>query len=233
MSKTPRNFKTVSTVKSQIPEHEVCQTALRLAADALPESILNHSLRVFFLARWLATRDPNKLERCEDAKVQHLLFIASIFHDMGASDLYNGKQRFEVEGADAAVSYLERYDSFTAEDRHQVWTAIAIHTSPGIAERINPLSRVLRLAVKADFSSDFASSLGLTETRAKIEKLLPRQSIEKELANAVVKQAEKIPEHIDSLTWPSTEKHPSASWPGILLRAHAENPDYDGINPAF
>jgi hypothetical protein len=74
--------------------------------------------------------------------------------------------------------------------------------------------------------------MGVDEYCRGIEELLPRLDAEKALSDAVVKQAGKIP-HIDSLTWPSDAKFPAASWPGVLLRAHAENPDHEGMNPAF
>ena len=105
--------------------------------------------------------------------------------------------------------------------------------SPGIAERIDPLSRLVRFAVKSDFSRDYASNLGLLEYVNSVEEQLPRLAVEKVLADAVVNQAAKLPVRVDSMTWPSTEKHPSSSWPGILLRAHIENPGYEGVNPAF
>lgn len=89
------------------------------------------------------------------------------------------------------------------------------------------------MAVKADFSPAFAAELGLAEFAQDLETSLPRLDVERALADAVVKQAVKIPDHVDSLTWPNSQKHPSASWPGILLRAHLENPDYQGVNPAF
>ncbi|KPM36162.1 hypothetical protein AK830_g10405 [Neonectria ditissima] len=212
-----------------IPNDDVSSKALALARDALSEPIFNHSVRVFLLSKWVAEKERSEWK---DESRLPLLFVAAVCHDIGASDLYNGKQRFEVEGADAAKAHLLAHGT-PESDSHDVWTAIAVHSSAGIAERISPLSRVIRLAVKSDFSPAYCSQLGAAEYAAQIEKLLPRLEVEKALGDAVVKQAAKIPEHIDSLTWPNSDKHPSASWPGILLRAHLENPGYEGINPAF
>jgi hypothetical protein len=216
-------------VRERVPDSDICATTLALAQE-LPAPILNHSLRVYLLARWLAESEedtvwtgPEKLP---------LLFASAICHDLGAGDSYNGAQRFEVEGADAAKTCLLTH-GVTESESHQVWTAIAVHTSPGIAERIDPLARLIRIAVKMDFSRSFCAGMGGTEYAASIEEQLPRLDVERALGDAVVRQAAKIPDKVDSLTWPSSQKHPSASWPGILLRAHLENPDYDGINPAF
>lgn len=216
-------------LRGEVPGGSLCQTALRLAYSSLPQAIFNHSLRVFLLAKWLATKEQTEWSR-EDALP--LLFVACICHDLGASDIYNGRQRFEVEGADAASQHLESH-GVPADDRRKVWSAIALHTSAGIAERIDPFTRLVRIAVKLDFSRTFRETFGAEAYSAHINSLLPRLQIEKELGDAVVKQASKITITVNSMTWPDSEKHPKASWPGILLRAHLENPDHGGVNPAF
>jgi len=211
------------------PPHVACKTALDIATDTLPKPILNHSLRVYLLAKWLATKENSVWA---EKKNLPLLFVACIAHDWGATDMYNGKQRFEIEGADAASSHLGSH-GYAADERHKVWCAIALHTSPGIAERIDPFTRLVRVGVKMDFSPSVRDENGAGPYAAEIESFLPRLNVEKVLADAVVSQAIKIPEKIDSMTWPDSQKHPKASWPGILLRAHLENAGFDGVNPAF
>ncbi|KAF4453041.1 metal dependent phosphohydrolase [Fusarium austroafricanum] len=217
-----------SLVIDKVPQDETCLSALNLARDLLPIPILNHSLRVYLLARYLAEEDHSPYSTDQLS----LLFVAAILHDIGTTDQFNGEQRFEICSADCAKAHLLK-DGYSEAKAHQVWTAIAIHTSPGIAERIDPLSRLIRLGVTCDFGAeDYRRSMGVEEYYRSIEALLPRLDAEKCLGDAVVKQASKIP-HVDSLTWPSDTKFPKASWPGILLRAHAENPGHEGVNPAF
>lgn len=216
-------------LRKEVPGDSLCETALTLAHRVLPEAIFNHSLRVFLLAKWLALKEESDWSQGDALP---LLFAACICHDLGASDMYNGRQRFEVEGADAASQHLENH-GVPANDRHKVWCAIALHTSAGIAERIDPFTRLVRTAVKLDFSQASRKSFGAEAYSAHLNALLPRLEIERVLGDAVVKQASKIPTKVDSLTWPDSEKHPKASWPGILLRAHLENPNHSGVNPAF
>lgn len=218
-----------SDLLPQIPTQPSCIEALRVASEVLPVAIFNHSLRTFLFAKWLANRESSNFEN-EDKLP--LLFMACMCHDFGASDVYNGQQRFEVEGADAASDLCAKHN-MSSDDCHKVWCAIALHTSPGIAERIDPFTRLVRLGVKIDFSSAVREQYGAQKYAAEIDLLLPRLDIEKVLSDAVVKQAVKIPDHIDSTTWPDSEKHPKASWPGILLRAHLENPGHEGVNYAF
>ena len=214
----------------QIPRDALCYSILDHAAHILPKAIFNHSLRVFLLARWLAEKEGGDLA-AEDKLP--LIFAACMCHDFGASDQYNGQQRFEVEGADAAESLCKNH-GMSIDDSHKVWCAIALHTSAGIAERIDPFTRLVRVAVKLDFTQTTRDAHNAQTYSSEIESLLPRLQIEQVLSTAVVLQAEKIPEQVDcTQSPPDSQKHPKASWPGILLRAHAENPNFVGVNPAF
>jgi HD superfamily phosphodiesterase len=232
MATTMGNNKTGPTlshdVLARLPQTEICKAALDLAWRALPEPILNHVIRTFLLARWLSEKEGS--EWGERSKLE-LLYVACICHDLGASDLYNGSQRFEVEGADAAKAHLLSHGT-TEELSHQVWIAIALHTTAGIAERIYPLSRLVRYAVMMDFSPATCQAMGAVQESADIERYLPRLNIERVLSDAIVHQAEHL-EQAERPAWPNTVKHPKASWPGMLLRAHLDNPNYDGVNPAF
>lgn len=218
-------------VTARIPQNEICSSALNLAWKTLSQPIFNHSVRVFLAARWLAEKEES--EWAQPDKLP-LLFVACVCHDLGTSDDYNGPQRFEVEGADAAQHHCQTH-GISHEESHKVWTAIAIHTSPGIAERIDPFSRLVRFGVMMDFSLGKREEMGGNVLFAEIEQLLPRLDIETVLADAVVSQATEAEtrERPDNMSWFSTHKFPIASWPGILLRARLQNPDHVGRNPAF
>ncbi len=185
------------------PTTAVAHGALALAQESEQPAILNHSIRTFLYA--IIAAGPNVVDAPDD----DLLFVAAVLHDIGTADRFNGAQRFEVEGADAAASYLKS-QGLDRRDIDLVWEAIALHTSPGIAERRGPLTRLIRLGVRTDFGHS-----GLApELRHEIELLYPRLDIETVLADAVVAQALQRPEA------ERQEKAPPSSWPGALLNAH-------------
>ena len=203
-----------------IPPSDVpkCIEALKHATDVLHPAILNHSSRVFLYAEKLAQQTNPDLTSPERIT---LLFVSCILHDIGTCSEHNhSEERFEVEGADFAASLLRRHGVPEADIR-EVWIAIALHSTAGIAERISELARIVRTAVLIDFGKKVTDP-EIEALVKKTEEQLPRLQAEKILADAVVEQALERP-----------QKAPAASWPGCLLRARIENPDWTGINPAF
>lgn len=207
----------LAQLRSLVPDTPVTKTVLRHVVSVLPLSIVHHSLRVYLFANWLAHKEHSDLADGD------LLFAACIGHDLGASHLHNAtSERFEVEGADATVNLLREHHQLTETDAHDVWVAIALHTSPHIAERITPLARLVRLGVLIDFRPMSRQSHDAVEYGREVDIKLPRLDIEKILADAVVHQAVQNP-----------LKAPPASWPNALYKSHLENPDWTGVNKGF
>jgi hypothetical protein len=216
---------------SWIPDDEISQAAYQYAATHLHPTILNHSLRVLLYAALIAFAEgaPYRVHSSIESTV---LLVTALFHDIGTSQLHDaGPTRFEIESADAAKLFLLRFpDEVSQEWIQHVWTAIAVHTSPQIAERIHPLARLLRLAVKVDFGGaeemEVFYALTQRETGDKIiagaQESFPRGEIEKVLGDVVVAQALR-----------TEGKAPMVSWPGVLLRSKLENPEWEGVNKAF
>jgi hypothetical protein len=179
-------------------DSELVITAEELMRDSLHPSIFNHSMRVLHLAWHLPTPHP--------APDQEALAVAVLFHDSGTIHENNGEQRFEVEGADAAARFLERWE-WTPERIRPVWEAIALHTSPGIAERFGSVAQLLRAAVLIDLGR---AEMPGADTPALEAHLLryPRLDIDHVLPELVIAQA---------LEPGRAMKAPPFSWPGALV----------------
>jgi len=191
------------------------EAALALVNGTLRPAIAHHSARVFRFATYLSDQE-------QVGGPKDLLFHACLLHDIGASEIGSrpgryGMQRFEVQGADLAADFLGGH-GYSAEGQKQVWQAIALHTSPHIAERLTPLTRLVRLAVRADFGADLVPS----DLRQSTEQDCPRLDIERELSRVVVEQALADP-----------ARAPHASWPSALLAAHQASADPDARLSAF
>jgi len=72
-----------------------------------------------------------------------LLYTGAMFHDMGLTAKHaSAHERFEVDGANTARDFL-RSHSIAEQDIATVWTAIALHTTPGIPQHMHPVIALL------------------------------------------------------------------------------------------
>jgi len=140
------------------PATERAVAALSVAAEMLEPLFLEHSQRVYHFARLHAERlhiDPDP----------ELLYIAALFHDTGLAMPGEGEpQRFEVDGADHARAFV-RAHGLGVDAGDLVWRAVALHTTPGIPGRMEPVTAALHLGVLTD-----ATGFGL--------ELLPSAAVE-------------------------------------------------------
>jgi hypothetical protein len=214
----------IDVVPSCVPDNEVSQSDYAYASRHLHPDILAHSIRVYLYCKALAEREQSDYATPEKLP---LLFTACIYHDVGTCAAHDGSQRFEVEGADAAAQAL-RSRGASEVDARDVWVVIALHTSPGIAERISPLARLLRLGVIIDFKRPAGLRMTRDDEIREIEAAFPRGAIEKVLGDAVVEQALKVADQEAKGV-----KAPAASWPGVLVKSKLEHPEWEGVNKAF
>lgn len=178
----------MTTTKSNLPvlpASPAARAALTLVRTLESPAIANHSVRSYLFAMLLA--EHRGVSDFDPA----LLFFACVLHDVGLTDLGNGSQRFEVDGADVAADFLAE-QGFSAVDRAVVWEAIALHTSAGIAERRGPVTDLTRRGVGLDFGRD--AECVSDEQAASIHAAYPRLSMEHALADVIVGQAQARPE---------------------------------------
>jgi HD domain len=79
-----------------------------------------------------------------------LLYVGAMFHDIGLTQSYRDSMlRFEVDGANAAEKFLRErgYDDATVR---KVWLSIALHTTPGVPEFLDPEIALVTAGVETD-----------------------------------------------------------------------------------
>ncbi|MFB6892489.1 HD domain-containing protein [Kitasatospora sp. NPDC056327] len=165
-----------------LPTGPLAEAVLAAARASESPAVANHSVRSFLFAQILAAHE-GCLE--DSAYDRDLLFAATVLHDLGAGDLAAGEARFEVEGADLAAALLRRH-AVPEADVDRVWEAIALHTSPGIAERRGLLCHLTREGVGTDFGRN-AEIVARWEKR--IHAAHPRLRMVRSLVDAIVERA--------------------------------------------
>ena len=174
------------TFSLDVPAGPLAEAALAIARSSESASVANHSLRSYYFAELLAAH-----EGCLDdaAYDRDLLFAATVMHDLGAGSLARGEARFEVEGADLAAAVLREH-GVAEPDTDRVWEAIALHTSPGIAERRGLLAYLTREGVGIDFGRRWEI---VSAWAPSIHAACPRLMMVSSLVEAIVAQAARSP----------------------------------------
>jgi hypothetical protein len=79
-----------------------------------------------------------------------LLYVGAMFHDIGLTPRYRESMlRFEVDGANAARDFLLARGVDEAAAR-KVWLGIALHTTPGVPEFLEPEIALVIAGVETD-----------------------------------------------------------------------------------
>src|SRR5258706_4461959 len=125
------------------PDSKLAREATELVRDTESPLLFNHSTRVYYFGSLSGKRRGLKFDL-------ELLYIAAIFHDMGLTSQYSSKSdRFEVDGANSARAFLRQHN-ISQPEIDTVWTAIALHTTPGIPQYMHPVIALLTNGVEMD-----------------------------------------------------------------------------------
>ena len=111
----------------RIPDSALARQVTEFVRDTESDLLFHHSARVYFWGALTGRRQDLRFDL-------ELLYAAALFHDLGLTARYETSQlRFEVDGANAARDFL-RAHGISEGEIETVWTAVALHTTPGIPE---------------------------------------------------------------------------------------------------
>ena len=148
MSSIP--FRTIAGIA--VPDTPLITKSLDYAQAHLSEIFYNHVVRSWLFGFAIASKVPSLASR--DLELHS---IAAILHDLGwdnTGTITSKDKRFEVDGANAARSFIEKESEAQGWDRHRLqllWDAIALHTTLSIAWEKEPEVATCSYGILADF----------------------------------------------------------------------------------
>ena len=143
VTSSARNATLSSVPGVAIPDSKLAREVTELVGDTEPPLLFHHSSRVYY---WGALTGKRRHLRFDP----ELLYAGAMFHDMGLTPKHaSAHERFEVDGANVARDFL-RSHSIAKKDIETVWTAIALHTTPGIPQHMHPVIALLTAGVEMD-----------------------------------------------------------------------------------
>ena len=127
-----------------IPDTALVRATTEFIRDAEDDLLFDHSRRVYLFGALQGRR------RGLDPDLE-LLYVGAMFHDLGLTEPYRTTStlRFEVDGANAAHNFLLDH-GVTAADARKVWLGIALHTTPGVPEFLDPETALVTAGVETD-----------------------------------------------------------------------------------
>jgi hypothetical protein len=126
-----------------VPDSALAREVTELVRDTEPPLLFHHSSRVYY---WGALTGKRRGLRFDP----ELLYAGAMFHDMGLTPKHaSADKRFEVDSANAARDFL-RSHGIAERDIETVWTAIALHTTPGIPPHMPPVIALVTAGVEMD-----------------------------------------------------------------------------------
>jgi hypothetical protein len=169
-----------------IPDTKLARDATELVRDSTTELVYHHSRRVF----WFGSLQGRNRGLSFDPE---LLYIGAMFHDLGLNEQFQGSgRRFEVDGADEARRFLQGH-RVPEDSIRRVWTAIALHTTPGIPEFMEPEVALVTAGVEYDVLGIGYHDISDAD-RAEITALHPRPDFKRGILRAFTEGIAAKPE---------------------------------------
>ncbi|NKZ10162.1 HD domain-containing protein [Mycolicibacterium septicum DSM 44393] len=128
----------------ELPDTALVRETTQYIRDVEDDLLFHHSRRVFYFGALQGLRRGLTPDL-------ELLYVGAMFHDLGLTERYRATSqlRFEVDGADAARDFLLQHGVDEAAAR-KVWLGIALHTTPGIPEFLDPEIALVTAGVETD-----------------------------------------------------------------------------------
>ena len=169
-----------------IPDTKLARDATDLVRDSTTDLVYHHSRRVF----WFGSVQGRNRGRSFDPE---LLYIGAMFHDLGLNEQFRSSgRRFELDSADEARRFLQGH-GVPEDSIRRVWTAIALHTTPGIPEFMEPEVALVTAGVEYDVLGIGYHDISDAD-RAEITALHPRPDFKRSILEAFTEGIAPKPE---------------------------------------
>jgi hypothetical protein len=168
----------------QPPESSVCSDAFSLSAQVSPPFLLNHAVRTFAWGCVIAHHEHLAFDR-------ELFYVASLLHDVGLTEAFDGPRCFELQSGEAARRFA-RERGWDADRCDLLGEAIRLHMQPRVVLEDGVEAYLLDQATSLDVVGN-----GLDDVDGKyvevILSLSPREGFKSGFLELLVAQARAKP----------------------------------------
>src|SRR5580692_7268080 len=105
----------------RLVDSEIARLATDLSRSVSPAYLFNHAMRTYLFGSLVGRALGQKFD-------DEILYLASILHDLGLTERFQGDLPFEIQGAEVAKHFLEE-NAFPRERTETLWDGIAMPAS--------------------------------------------------------------------------------------------------------
>jgi hypothetical protein len=161
-------------------------TAVIEHAQRLSEPYLfNHAIR-----SWLFAEAIGRIKKIDYDR--EVVAIGTILHDIGLTASVSGPNRFEVNGADAALSFIK--GKGVSDRRAQlIWDTVALNSTPSLALHKEPEVAVATMGIGLDYGGFGIEALPTADVE-RILSAFPRLKMKQQFAETCCRLVTNKPE---------------------------------------
>ena len=161
-------------------------TAVIEHAQRLSEPYLfNHAMRSWLFAEAIGRAKGIDCDR-------EVVAIGTVLHDIGLTASVSGPNRFEVNGADAALSFI-RGKGLSDRRAQLIWDLVALNSTPSLALHKEPEVAVGTMGIGLDYGGFGVEALPTTDVE-RILSAFPRLKMKQQFAETCCRLVTNKPE---------------------------------------
>ena len=168
-----------------VPDGPLITSVIEYAQKLSEPYLFNHAMRSWLFAETIG--------RIKGIDYDHeVVAIGTILHDIGLTVSVSGPNRFEVNGADAALSFIkgERLSDRRAQ---LIWDLIALNSTPSLALHKEPEVAVGTMGIAVDYGGFGLDALAADDVQ-RILDAFPRLKMKQRFAETCCRLVTEKPE---------------------------------------
>jgi hypothetical protein len=168
-----------------VPDAPLITAVIEYAQRLSEPYLFNHAMR-----SWLFAGAIGRIKRIDYDR--EVVAIGTILHDIGLTASVSGPNRFEVNGADAALSFIK--GKGLSDRRAQlIWDIVALNSTPSLALHKEPEVAVATMGIGLDYGGFGIEALPTTDVE-RILSAFPRLKMKLQFAETCCRLVTNKPE---------------------------------------
>jgi hypothetical protein len=168
-----------------IPDTPLITRAIEFARERSEPYLFNHAMR-----SWLFAETIGRIKGFEYDR--EVVAMGTILHDIGLTATVSGPNRFEVNGADAALSFI-RGKGLSDRRAQLIWDLVALNSTPSLALHKEPEVAVGTMGIGLDYGGFGVEALPAAQVEG-ILSAFPRLKMKQRFAETCCRLVTAKPE---------------------------------------